>query len=123
MGLGVDEQAAFLLDMCALIKYATDELHLKVVGAELARTIEQQQIYVNTGRSKTMNSRHLVRKAIDLYFFKPDGTPVTDDAGLRPVGDYWEKLNVKNKWGGNYNRTDPKGWKDRPHFERLDKPR
>jgi len=38
------EQAAFLLDMCKLIQYATDQGFV-VTGGELARTPEQQAIY------------------------------------------------------------------------------
>jgi len=107
----VAEQAAFLLDMCKLIQKAT-EMGFVVTGGELARTIEQQQIYVKTGRSKTMNSIHLKRCAIDLNFFK-DGKLTYDVALLKPVGDYWESLNPKNQWGGNW-----KSFKDVPHFER-----
>jgi hypothetical protein len=65
------EQAAFLLDMCKLIQYATDQ-GFKVTGGELSRTPEQQAIYVKTGRSKTMNSIHLKRCAIDLNFSKTE---------------------------------------------------
>ena len=39
----VTEQAAFLLDMCKLITYATVQGFV-VTGGELARTIDQQQI-------------------------------------------------------------------------------
>ena len=51
------EQAAFLLDACKLIQYATEQ-GFTVTGGELARTPEQQAIYFKTGRSKTMNSIH-----------------------------------------------------------------
>ena len=61
----VTEQAAFLLDVCKLITKA-DELGFTVTGGELFRTLEQQQLYIKTGRSKTMNSLHLKRCAIDL---------------------------------------------------------
>lgn len=107
----VAEQAAFLLDVCKLINKAT-ELGFVVTGGELFRTAEQQQIYIKTGRSKTMNSNHLKRCAIDLNFFK-DGKLTYDIAVLKPVGDYWEGLNPKNQWGGNW-----KSFKDVPHFER-----
>jgi hypothetical protein len=63
------EQAAFLLDACKLILHATEQGFV-VTGGELSRTPEQQAIYVKTGRSKTMNSIHLKRCAIDLNFFK-----------------------------------------------------
>ena len=63
------EQAAFLLDACKLVQYATEKGFM-VTGGELARTPEQQAIYFKTGRSKTMKSIHLKRCAIDLNFFK-----------------------------------------------------
>lgn len=107
----VAEQAAFLLDVAKLINKAT-EMGFVVTGGELFRTPEQQQIHVRAGRSKTMNSIHLKRCAIDLNFFK-DGKLTYDVAALMPVGDYWESLNPKNQWGGNW-----KSFKDVPHFER-----
>jgi hypothetical protein len=108
----VDEQAAFLLDVCELIKYATLSKGFTVTGGELARTPEQQAIYVKTGRSKTLQSIHLKRCAIDLNFFK-DGKIIWDKEMLAPIGAYWEGLNPKNRWGGNF-----KSLLDVPHFER-----
>ena len=107
----VAEQAAFLLDATSLIRKAT-EMGWTVTGGELYRTVEQQQIYVKTGRSKTMDSNHLKRLAIDLNFLK-DGKLVYDKSALQPIGDFWESLNPKNSWGGNWN-----SFKDLPHFER-----
>jgi len=106
-----DEQAAFLLDACNLIRYATEQ-GFKVTGGELFRTAEQQAIYVQTGRSKTLNSNHLKRLAIDLNFFK-DGQIIWDKGVLAPLGAYWESLYPKNRWGGNFNSLV-----DCPHFER-----
>lgn len=108
----VKEQAAFLLDVAKLVQKAT-ELGFSVTGGELARTPEQQQIYVKTGRSKTMSSIHLKRCAIDLNFFK-DGKLTYDVQALKAVGDYWESLDAKNQWGGNW-----KSFKDVPHFQRT----
>jgi len=105
------EQAAFLLDACKLIQYATEQGFM-VTGGELARTPKQQAIYVKTGRSKTMNSNHLKRCAIDLNFFK-DGKLIYDVEVLRAVGEYWQSLNPKNSWGGFW-----KSFKDVPHLER-----
>lgn len=107
----VREQAAFMLDVCKLIEFATAQ-GFTVTGGELFRTAEQQAIYVKTGRSKTMNSIHLKRCAIDLNFFK-DGKLTYDVATLKPIGDFWESLDPKNNWGGNW-----KSFKDVPHFER-----
>jgi hypothetical protein len=105
------EQAAFLLDACKLIQYATGQGWM-VTGGELSRTPEQQAIYVKTGRSKTLNSIHLKRCAIDLNFFK-DGKIIWDKQMLAPLGEYWESLHPKNRWGGNW-----KSLVDCPHFER-----
>lgn len=105
------EQAAFLLDTCKLIQYATEQGWM-VTGGELYRTPEQQEIYLKTGRSKTMASNHLKRCAIDLNFFK-NGQLIWDKQQLAPLGQYWESLNPKNRWGGNF-----KSLVDVPHFER-----
>ncbi len=107
----VAEQAAFLLDMCKLIQKAT-EMGFVVTGGELYRTPEQQQIHVKAGRSKTMNSLHLSRRAVDLNFFK-DGKLVYDKHVLAPLGAYWESLNPLNSWGGNGVKLV-----DTPHFSR-----
>lgn len=107
----VAEQAAFLLDACKLIQFAAEQ-GWTVTGGELSRTAEQQEIYLKTGRSKTMASNHLKRCAIDLNFFK-NGQLVWDKQQLAPLGQYWESLNPKNRWGGNF-----KSLVDVPHFER-----
>ena len=105
------EQAAFLLDACKLIKYATEQGFM-VTGGELTRTPEQQAIYVKTGRSKTLNSIHLKRCAIDLNFIK-DGKIVWNRTIIEPLGIYWESLHPKNRWGGSFVSLV-----DCPHFER-----
>lgn len=123
----VTEQAEALLDICRLVQYATS-LGLTVTAGEAERTKEQQEIYVKTGRSKTMLSDHLRRLAWDFNFYK-DGKYVCDKNNftpeqqyeiLRPVGQFWESLHLKNRWGGNFDkdwdRKDP--WVDLPHFER-----
>lgn len=112
----VSEQAAFLLDVCKLIQKAT-EMGLVVTAGELYRTPEQQQIYVKTGRSRTMNSLHLQRRAVDLNFFK-DGKLTYDKATLAPLGAFWESLHPLNSWGGNGVKLV-----DIPHWSRgVDKP-
>lgn len=107
----VAEQAQFLMDVCKLVVFATKQGFV-VTGGELFRTPEQQEIYLKTGRSKTMNSYHLKRCAVDLNFFK-EGKLIYDIKALAPVGAYWESLSKKNSWGGNWN-----SFKDVPHFER-----
>jgi hypothetical protein len=105
------EQAAFLLDACKLIQYATEQ-GFKVTGGELSRTPEQQALHVKAGRSKTMRSLHLKRCAIDLNFSsgRQDNLGQGNDC---PLGAYWESLHAKNRWGGNFSNLV-----DCPHFER-----
>lgn len=108
----VAEQAAFLLDVVKLLQVATAS-GFQVTGGELYRTAEQQEIYLKQGKSKTLNSNHLRRLAIDLNFFK-EGKLVQSREELRAVGEFWESLNAGvNRWGGNF-----KSIVDTPHFER-----
>jgi hypothetical protein len=107
----VREQAAFLLDVCRLVTWATERGWV-ITGGELQRTPEQQALHVRAGRSRTMASNHLRKCAIDLNFFR-DGKLCYDKNLLQEVGAYWEALDPKNSWGGNWN-----SFKDVPHFER-----
>lgn len=120
-----DEQAKFLQHVILLVQFAV-QLGFKVTPGELARTIEQQKIYVQTGRSKTLNSMHLKKLAIDLNFFLHgkyiNNLPQYETLKiLKPIGKFWESLDPKNRWGGNFDkdftRSDP--WVDTPHFERF----
>lgn len=107
----VDEQFAFIQDVAKLIQYAASK-GLKVTAGEMFRTAEQQAIYVKTGRSKTMKSKHLDRLAVDLNFFK-DGKLNYECKEVVDTGLYWEALNSKNSAGMFW-----KSFKDAPHFER-----
>jgi len=107
----VEEQAEFLQDVALLIQKAR-EMGFLVTGGEFYRTPEQQQIHIKAGRSRTMNSLHLSRRAIDFNFFK-DGKLCYDKGVLAPLGAYWESLHPLNSWGGNGVRLV-----DTPHFSR-----
>ena len=106
MSLG-QEQEAFAVDVARLLAKAI-ALGYGVRIGEAERTVEQQKLYVQQGRSKTMNSNHLRKCAVDLHFTK-DGILCYP----QELGDYWESLGPKNSWGGNWN-----SFKDKPHFER-----
>jgi peptidoglycan L-alanyl-D-glutamate endopeptidase CwlK len=105
------EQELFVQDTMLLLSYIFNSDRTCTFG-EVARTVEQQKIYVQTGRSKTMLSNHLKRCAIDLNVFK-DGKLLGSVADMKDIGDYWESLSKQNSWGGNWN-----SFKDIPHFER-----
>lgn len=120
----IQEQAAFLVDFCSLISFATSKGFI-VTSGELLRPVEMQQIYVQTGRSKTMNSQHIRKLAGDLNFFLPNSSGklvyICSVDTLAPLGEYWESLSPKNRWGGNFDKDWDKedNFKDAPHFERV----
>lgn len=106
-----NEQSAFALDLVHFLLWATDQGYEYTIG-EVQRPLEMQHIYYKTGRSKTMDSRHIKKCAADVFFFK-DGKLLSTKQELQPLGDAWEKISSKNSWGGNWN-----SFKDTPHFER-----
>ena len=86
---------------------------------ECMRTPEQQKLYYASGASKTMNSQHLKKLAIDLNLIK-EGRLATA-AEIRPLGKWWEALDPLNRWGGSWRGAVEAGqssFVDSPHFER-----
>ena len=113
----LENQFEFLKDVAKLIQKA-EELGFVITAGEMFRTPEQQAIYVKAGRSKTMNSKHLDRLAVDFNVFK-DGK-MCDENGIRPLGEFWESLNPINRWGGNFPPNKNGGrFIDAPHFQRT----
>ena len=108
MNLG-QHQEAFSADLVQLLTYAMSKGYGVRMG-EVQRTTEQQEIYVKSGRSKTMKSQHLNKTAADLHFTK-DGKICYP----QELGNFWVSLNpTLNQWGGNW-----KSFKDDPHFQRT----
>ena len=76
------------------------------------RTLERQQQLYNTGKSKTMNSRHLTGHAVDLapwpiswdweYFY-----PIAE--AMKAAAD---EVGVPIEWGGDW-----KSFPDGPHYQ------
>lgn len=81
----------------------------EIVLGEAYRTKEQQAIYVKTGKSKTMHSKHLRCLAIDINLFKDDKY-LTETIDYEPLGKYWKSLDKECLWGGDW------GW-DGCHFQ------
>jgi len=111
----ISDQNCFTADIARLIAHVHETGWACTFG-EAWRTVEQQKIYFDNGRSKTMNSQHLNRLAVDFNFFSyADGKIImqTDKKSLQWIGDFWEKLDKKNSWGGNW-----KNFIDCPHFQR-----
>lgn len=78
---------------------------------EVQRTPEQQKIYFETGKSKTLDaSSHLKSLAADIYFFRADGTEATEAERIE-LAKIWKGLDPRCVWGGDWK------FKDMPHFE------
>lgn len=106
MRLG-QHQEAFSVDVAKLVLYATERGYGVRFG-EVQRMPEMQTIYVQTGRSKTMDSYHLTKCATDLHFTMNGAVVYPEE-----LGRYWESLNPLNSAGMFW-----KSFKDAPHFER-----
>lgn len=122
------EQIKFTKDIASLIAYA-DVLGIGLTFGEAYRT--QSQVYLNffgykivkggllgiklvksRKLSKTLKSYHTKRLAVDFNFFIK-GKLTYKKEELQDLGNFWEGLDPKNKWGGNF-----KNFVDTPHFER-----
>ena len=83
--------------------------------SEGLRSIEQQREYYNQGKSKTMNSKHLIGKAVDIYPLTMDRRKIDwskcDDLA-RLMKEVARELDVTIVWGGDW-----KSIVDKPHFE------
>lgn len=80
---------------------------------EGVRTLERQRRLVASGASRTMNSRHLTGKAVDLVPLPVDWN---DAAAFARVADAMkaaaQELKVEIEWGGDW-----KSFHDAPHFQ------
>ena len=84
---------------------STDELACSHCG----RMVTYQGLLVYNKRSKTQQSLHTQRRAVDIILVK-DGQPVWDGEAYTPLGEKWELLG--GKWGGHF-----KSFPDYGHFE------
>ena len=105
-----DQQIIFTINIADLILYA-NSLGIGLTFGDAYRPQMLQDIYYKENKSKTLKSNHLRRLAVDFNFFK-DGELIYDKSKLQELGDYWESLHGKNRWGGNF-----KSFIDTPHFE------
>ena len=116
MGLRA-KQSVFAKNISKLILWAYDNGYEITLG-EVYRTTDQQLLYyhgytlkkeedglkaVKTGRkSKTMNSKHLKKLALDINLFK-DGKYMTTKEAFEPLAEKWSSLHPKNVSGCDWN--------------------
>lgn len=93
-----ERQCEFTEKQALLVLFAV-KLGYRVKGQEWNRTLAQQESYVRQGVSKTLNSRHIDKLAVDLVLFK-NGNAITSGEDFRALGEYWESLG--GRWGGRF---------------------
>ena len=83
--------------------------------SEGLRTVEQQREYVKQGKSRTMNSKHLTGKAVDLYPLTMNRKQV-DWSRFEELADLMFQVasdqDTEIVWGGHW-----KTFVDKCHFE------
>lgn len=99
-------------DLVLVVKRAIQITTQDFTVLEGLRTAERQQQLYSTGKSKTMNSRHLTGHAVDLAPW-----PITWDWDyFYPIADAMkaaaEAVGVPIEWGGDW-----KSFPDGPHFQ------
>jgi len=99
-------------DLVAVVKRAIEITEQDFSVTEGIRHIERQRQLVATGKSTTLNSRHLTGHAVDLVPY-----PVSWDwEHFYPIADAMkqaaEELDVDLEWGGDW-----KSFPDGPHFQ------
>jgi peptidoglycan L-alanyl-D-glutamate endopeptidase CwlK len=99
-------------DLVAVVERAIQYTEQDFTVLEGLRSIDRQKELVATGKSKTMNSRHLTGHAVDLAPW-----PISWDwEKFYPIADAMkeaaQELNITIEWGGDW-RSFPDG----PHFQ------
>ena len=106
---GVDERLKAIVIECAV------RCSYPFNVSEGLRTEEQQREYVRLGKSRTMKSKHLTGKAVDLYPLSMD-RKVVDWSRFEELADLMFQVasdqGVEIVWGGNW-----KTFVDKCHFE------
>ena len=109
---GVDER------LVNVVKRAIEISEIDFVVTEGLRTKERQAALFKAGATRTMNSKHLVGKAVDLAALV-DGTVRWDWPLYAKLADAMKRaaeiLNVEIEWGGDWIT-----FKDGPHFQLKD---
>lgn len=102
-------------DLVKVVKRAIELTDTDFTVGEGLRTKERQAKLFADGKSKTLNSKHLTGRAVDLWVLK-DGKVTWDKAAydnLAPfVKQAAKELEINIRWGGDFTN-----FFDGPHYE------
>jgi peptidoglycan LD-endopeptidase CwlK len=98
-----------------IVRRASELSELPFIVTEGMRSVERQKVLMAKGASRTMNSKHLTGRAVDLAPIL-EGEVRWDWPLFYKLADAMKQaakeLNVAIVWGGDW-----KTFKDGPHFE------
>lgn len=104
-------------DLVAVVKRAIELTEVDFGVTEGIRTLDRQEELFKKGLSKTMKSKHLIGRAVDLVAYV-DGKISWEKEHYYPIALAMERaaieLNVDIRWGGDFKR-----FFDGPHFELI----
>lgn len=112
---GLERLSTVHSDLQKVVKLAITLTKTDFSVIEGLRTIERQKELFATGKSQTMNSRHLTGHAVDLYPWVNGKTSHADNHYQDVKNAMFEaakRLNVKIEWGGHW-----KSFIDKPHWQ------
>jgi peptidoglycan L-alanyl-D-glutamate endopeptidase CwlK len=122
MGFSLNERSLRNLkgvkpELVEVVHRAAEISPVYFVVTEGLRTVQRQAELVAKGASKTMNSKHITGRAIDVAAF-PNGKLSWEWKYYTVISQAFKQaakeLEVPIKWGGDW-RT----FKDAPHFELI----
>lgn len=108
-------------ELRAVCLKAFETMPFDITVIEGVRTLERQKQLLAQGATKTLNSKHLVREAVDMAPYPVDWKNLDRFRTMRDhMFEAAKELGTKIRWGGDWNRNgDSKDEKfyDGPHFE------
>lgn len=103
-------------DLVKVVHRALEITDIDFMVIEGKRNESRQRQLVASGKSQTMNSRHLTGHAVDCAPLVNNQIPWNDCSYFKKVADAMmqaaKELSVDIEWGGNW-----KTFKDGPHFQ------
>ncbi len=94
-----EQQSLFVRLIGILIEEAYARGYELTFG-EAYRTPEQAILNAKSGKG-IANSLHIERLAVDFNLFR-NGEFLGQTEDHRPLGEFWERLNAKCRWGGRF---------------------
>lgn len=94
-----DQQSIFTRNLVETVYYLTDTLGWKVVIGEVWRREVTQKWLWKKGWTKTLDSDHLYKLAVDLFVWIEGiflDNQTENKEVMKSAGDYWKRLHSKN---------------------------